>query len=165
MCNMNLAESNWKLLNYQATRLHYWLQKSEVQIDYEKFYDMILDCFLRCCELHDETKGKFTTYFTRASRNLAHAVYRDRFAKKEIAWTSRSQADKDKADALIEECLSVLTPKQKTIVKLKGQGYTNSQIAELIGVTRECVRQKLLAVNRRCQKFYSKLQGVYENDS
>jgi RNA polymerase sigma factor (sigma-70 family) len=115
-------------------------------------YSLCLKTFLRCCELHDPTNGKFSTYLWAAccrTCNRAYSNEKKRRARERqwpinrhgrpVDFGTRDHNREAKVD--LDKILSTLDARTAAILRSRIAGKTLRAIGKLHGISHERVNQ------------------------
>lgn len=106
---------------------------------------------LKAIRTFDATKGAFGPYAARVIRNSLCNEIRKFRDKTEILMNGEEVLDAERSPAMWES-LPTLSSRDIEIVELKRQGFTNKEIGEKLGSTKETIRRALQAVKVRIRE-------------
>ena len=112
--------------------------------NFDDYIQVGLIGLLKAIRKHDPEKSKFSTFASICIRNAINNL-KEKHEKKDSITSEYTQVTEESYDVSekISDCLpDSLTEEQVFLIKLKSQNYTNSEIADLMSITKqEVIRQ------------------------
>lgn len=135
-----LVEDNEKLIPWFCHKYH---------LNIEEWYGTLAIVLCQSAKEYDENKGAFSTYFAmRAFSKMSKEFHRSKaqrnYHKDEVLLDEVAQSHNDIIDVDMDITIADWIAKDDSgILKLKYDGYTQSEIAETIGKSQKYVSMKL----------------------
>lgn len=174
---MNNTTTNKPLTQEQSdfASKHYYLIENFLRIKgypSDDFFDVVVFGFLRAVRRYTEREAlqqnyKFKTIAFRCMRDdiYKHFQYQNRSMRKAEMCTYNEDSDvpyyadsvwedfsqKHDADIAADTLSEILTPQQRQIAYLKGDGYCHRDIAAQTGLSFNCVKREVKAVRETIQ--------------